>query len=142
MSGMSLLLKNRIEIIPQTSGNRLENLRKSPENRVEIVPRTIGNRPENRSKSPENHVEIVPWTSGNRPENRSKSPDFTCNASWCHCWPPVGPPRPPQGDPRRPKAAQGWPLGRTRLSQGPHLGAIFEPIFLIFSGFVLGSRLL
>ena len=71
-----------------------------------------------------NRLEIVPLTTGKRPEIRSKMSDFTCKAFWGHFWPPVGPPRPPQGDPRRPKAAQGWASGRARLRQGPHFGTI------------------
>ena len=89
-----------------------------------------------------NRLEIVPLTIGKQPEIRSKISDFTYKAFWRHFWPPVGPPRPPQGDPRRPKAAQGWAPGRAWLLKGLHFGAIFKSIFIMFLGFVLGSGFL
>ena len=109
MSGMSLLLKNRVEIIPQTSRNRLEN----------------------RSNSPENRVEIAPWTRGNRPENRSKSPDFTCNAFLCHFW--------PQGRPKATQDAPRPPKGGPWAAHGSPRDPISEPFSNQFSSYFRAS---
>ena len=69
-------------------------------------------------------LEIVPLTTGKWPEIRSKIPDFTYKAFWRHFWPPVDPPRLPQGRPKTPQ-------GRPRVGLGPRTAPPGTPFWRI-----------